>query len=774
MLHSDHDWCTKSNMTRQAVATESAAAAWRSIAAPWINRLLAVADVMLALGCARVPVVFVHILESKCGDAWRERIVECREALALLAMIGAADPPAWIELLHIDFRCTNVPHIVKRGDPISPSFWVSFNFRKSAEEPVNDSVRFAYFFLPYGPAYAPSAALIQAQQAVIAQCTPAMRRTLAAYPRFALDIRFQPPPKQTDAFVLTYVENVRTLVRALARLAPAALNASERSDDDWASRFPFKPANVELDVSELSLSPSVAAVVADILACGVSLGPAIDLGSDATPLSDLDVDELAPIVLALTDHKTFQGARTHRFATVSRKLRVGYGEDAFDLGDDDVFVGGTDNARAEAVLSAFVASQDIDELYLREVFSIGSATDIHRKWQWFAYALLSYESTATMSSLRIDDLGFGAGSSAAIHQVLAARSPASLLLKHAVQGSGPVLSRVTTLAAVGDGDEALSAALPAGTVLEVNPLDEMQSAPRRIVLAKDQVVRVLQSRGADFDVLVPGYGHCVVPRVAATRVLRTPLEGVQSSLARGYAGTIRSLEVSLTLRTDASRLVPMITYLGPTLRELKLFGAIHTDRPTLCAILDACPLLETLVLFHVGAGVETDVLAAFDRPSCCLSRVSLFGVTPSPETLRYVQTLGNPSSALASKLQHAMFFPARGLTFDGPLVAAFIDALGRNDRLESLTLGLGPALAAKYRRALMQFHKQRLPHMDAPVPLVNQLAFLSVLRRHAHPDRPQKRQRRASTELERLDRGVVSLIFAFAAERKVRSICVEP
>lgn len=770
-----------------------------SVIMPWITQLRAVAEVTLALDSTRRPVVFVHMLASKCGDQWRERLGLCREAMELLGMIGAADNAAWIEMLHHDVGCDNALFARDRGDPVTPRFWLSFNHKKEGEEGVDDAVRFLHFFkdISEQPFPAGSDELKRARQEIIRQCDPDMLRKLQAYERFEIDVKFQPPAEQSDDFVRAYLENARRVVDLLAKWATSASSGASETAEKHAGtamnvrggRFPFKPRFVELELSNITLPSGMSMLIAEIAAKGVCLGPGIDF-SDNTVLGRLSIAELGPVALAVTNQFPVGDRQeaTVRPFVCEAKLRCGY-RDVARLIQHDLATYPSDNYKCEAVFSSLLTSQDISHVYMQAMFTMGSRNDRYRKWQWLAYALFSNESTSSVSNLVIDDMDICQSDIAAITSVLEATNPVAKLLSRQVLG--PVNNRDDAdaeeekLPIAGEAPtDFFSIILKAGTSITINPADSTQSTPNLLVLRANSTFRVIRKDDSHdvVDFLAPGFGHCSVLRASVAQFVITPQPEPSSSLEQGYKGNIKSLELRFMIVTDATTLLPLIKYLGPKLEELKLQGSIFGRKQAFRTILDACPRLRKLQLPQTEPGFEVELLSAFERNSCVISSLEVDAITPGKETMAFIRALQDPTTLIAATLRHISFVPSRRV-FDKATASAFLDVLKANSSLESLTLALSTSVSKHLKEKFLKFDKQLLPVMKTPLPHMCQLAFLSVVRRlrasggggseNANESLSAKRRRVGyAIDLDRMDRGVASLIFAFAAERKARSVSI--
>ncbi|KAF1329422.1 hypothetical protein FI667_g6013, partial [Globisporangium splendens] len=165
---------------------------------------------------------------------------------------------------------------------------------------------------------------------------------------------------------------------------------------------------------------------------------------------------------------------------------------------------------------------------------------------------------------------------AAINSVLEARNPALQLLGRSVplnHGEQEVENESAADARTDEEDALEYVSLKAGATITINPLDRsVQGNPATFELKRDSTFRVigeLDSRD-QWDILVPTYGHCSVPRGPDTKLDKTVEAPAASSLVEGYKGNITKLEMKFMVMNDGHALVPLITYLAPRLEHLEL------------------------------------------------------------------------------------------------------------------------------------------------------------------------------------------------------------
>lgn len=785
-------------------ATAVAATSLWAFVTPWITILRANADVSFTIDRNGASVVRVHLITRKCDEnsPWEARVEECWEAMELLAMIQVVNFAAWSELMTLGLGCKNTPLRGaggRGGDPSSPRYSLTFYRDREGEVRVRDLDRFAHFFwLSSSEARErTSDELKHARQEIVDQCTPDMLRRLRAYRHFPVDVTFNPPLGQTNVFNESYLEDVQVVTHIFA---DCAIEAQQARNDSGASALqadlvrdgiPFDPRYVKLDLSEMSLPPGEDSLyfVAEIAARGVCLEPGIDLDHEKG-LGSLSAMELGPILLAMTDHSRFnEGCEPlERLPTCETKLRcgsVGY-RDAY-VQDEDPRYSDPDIYKCEAICSALFTSQDVDHVHLKQFFSNGSRSEKWRKWQWLAFALFSNESTSTVSTLTIEDYDFEPENMAAIVSILGATNPAMKMLSKKITGPYYHYDYSEDRYHQGESDNmadeelgnAGSICVPAGTVVNINPSHSSSEKWGLLNLATDSTFRVIKKDDASsqvVDCLVPGYGHCSVARESVSRFEPIAVqEEVPTALLQGYNGNMRKLQLCFEFPTDFAVMVPLIEYLGPKLEMLDLQGRIYLRRATLRIVLAACPNLKKLLLANAETGVEIDILNAFEQNNCGLSEFAILQMVPSEETITLAHAFQDPKSVISSRLQGLALVAKHGSNLDEATLSAFLEVLKVNKTLETLLLVTHSS--KPLQEEFKKFNHEVLP-TSIPLPTIAQLAFLSVLKRlrAAESDdqkdlSPSKRRRvHFGIDLERLDQGVLSLVFEFAADRKVRSV----
>lgn len=779
---------------------------------PWIAILRSDADVSFSIDRdgASVVRVHVHVITRKqdADSAWEDRLEQCRDAMELVAMIQVVDFPAWSELMTKTLGCMSTPcrGAGSRGGGLaissSPRYALTLHRDEEGEARVNDFVRFNLFFRLTRPrALGKSYELQRARQDIIDQCSPDMLRKLRAYRHFQVDVTFNPARGQSTAFTERYLDDVQKLLYIMVQRAVAAQQARKKKSTPNGgvlhaelarNGIPFELRYVKLDLNEVTVPRDRSSLLAlsKIAAHGVSLEPGIDLGHE-NGLGALSIQELGPIVLAMTNHASFNEGfePLPRLPTCESKLRcgeVGF-RDAYDY-DEDSRYPDPDNYKCEAICSALFTSQDVDHVHLKKFFSSGSRDEKWRKWQWLAFTLFSNESTSTVSTLVIEDYDFEQENMAAISSILETTNPAMKLLSKKITGpyyySDYEDDRYNQAESDNVADQELgdvgSVCVPAGTYVNITPSHSILEKRSVLELRTNSTFRAIRKDDPSrqvVDCLVPGYGHCSVARESVTHFeSKVTQDGAPTSLVQGYNGNLRKLQLCFEFPTDFATMVPLVEYLGPKLEFLDLQGRIYMRRATLRLVLAACPNLKKIFLANAETGVESDILNAFEHNNCALSEFAILQMVPSPETIALARALEDPKSVISSRLQGLALFTKHGDNLDEATLSAFLSVLKVNKTLETLLL-----VTHSSKMQQEEFHKfnHELLSTSTALPVQAQVAFLSVLKHLRATEREDQAQvvdsakrRRIGvpSDLNSLDRDVVSLVFAFAAERNIRSV----
>ncbi|KAF4136550.1 hypothetical protein GN958_ATG14225 [Phytophthora infestans] len=269
------------------------------------------------------------------------------------------------------------------------------------------------------------------------------------------------------------------------------------------------------------------------------------------------------------------------------------------------------------------------------------------------------------------------------------------------------------------------------------------------------------------DVLIPAYGQC--------RVRRESVLSVATERQELPAGEPLS-SLSLALKTEAEGLEGLLQQIGWSLRKLSL--AFHREidvNAMVPGILKSCPNLTTLALdesyidldrfstLYEGTG------AADEEALPVLSTLQFqdyYGIGDGDGKL-FMKRLGDSTTRLAKHLRELTIHAEEyAEPLDHPTLSELCIALEQNTTLEKLQVMVSRTIwSAIWKRRLRRFNGQVLP--PHPLPLPCKLAFLSVAHSEGYDSYDSVDLLHA---VKRLDSGVLSLIFAFAATPVVRSV----
>ncbi|KAL4154736.1 hypothetical protein PRNP1_006852 [Phytophthora ramorum] len=272
-----------------------------------------------------------------------------------------------------------------------------------------------------------------------------------------------------------------------------------------------------------------------------------------------------------------------------------------------------------------------------------------------------------------------------------------------------------------------------------------------------------ESEANKLDVIVPGYGHCSVPRKSVVAVTTQKQEQPEGE-------PLRSL--SLSFRADAEGVEGLIKHVGWSLRELSL--SFHRDmdvNAVVPTILASCPSVTKLSLCE--SFIDLDLFSTVyesgsdDFPTILsLNFEDVYAIGDGDGKL-FMKRLGDPTTRLGKHLRElAIYAEEYGEPLDHSTLSELWVAMGKNSTLERLDIFVSRTmLSAIWKGRLRQLDGQILP--PRPLPSPSKLAFLSATR-----PQDDKNDDEPIPAIQQLDQRVLSLIFEFAATRVVRSVLV--
>lgn len=749
---------------------------------------------------------------------WREplaaylaRVVRLREALELLTMIAYVDTLAWQELLRYKCKCVTAPFWDDWALPLG--MWLKLGDAKDPELTAHDTVFYRTFFTAFAGDQVVSDAVRLAMQGIICEMTPAMHREIEQHRKVEVCLRLIPSRSLKP-------QDVNTYLRCVVDTAKECLAATTNADSvvgPFISKLVLN--DVELHIGRIELPPGATAIIAEFMTLKTQtagLYPLLDLGLGST-LGRLSLTELEPLLQAIAKRVSSTNKRVlgdtdalpplESFALVGSRTyeRSPKASDSF-------------TQRIKAVFSALSVSQCFDEIHLDH--SIDGVADGTRakKWQWLAYALFSKESAARVTKLTISEPGFCQADMNAIISILNARNPASKL--GGCYRTARDLERVearrreqqTPLdeddfesdvefeeeAVAGADDEdpdvrayyaedpetnaeekaAGSAVLRKGATIQIDSVngESIPSLHESFILSESTTYRVIQDDPAStwVKILVPCYGVCSASRSSVVRFVPSPdSSSIATSFSLGYRGSIKALRLALEREIEVTLFLPLLKYLGSSLLSLEIAHETIVDGLSLRRVFEACPRLKVLRISEPRNETESELIDGYAQGRCSVSELRLDDFAPSQGAADLIRVLQDPASRAAQTLKKLSLFVDSEFVLDGTLLTSILDMLEANTVLELLQLKISPDLMKEFKPRFMKFHGQAISGFKKPFQVDCCVAFLSVVKFFsAETETPPRKRMRANgpTGMGKLDRGVISLIFQFAAERKTRRI----
>ncbi|GAB9476759.1 hypothetical protein Gpo141_00013817 [Globisporangium polare] len=749
-------------------------------------------------------------------DAYLARVVLLREALELLTMIAYVDTLAWQELLRYKCKCVTAPFWDDWALPLG--MWLKLGDAKNPELAAHDTVFYRTFFTAFAGDRVVSDAVRLAMQGIICEMTPAMHHDIEQHRKVEVCLRLIPSRSLKPQDVNEYLRCVVGTAKECLATAPNA--------DGVIGPFISKLVlnDVELHIGRIELPPGATAIIAEFMALETQtagLYPLLDFGLGSA-LGLLSLTELEPLLQAIARRVSSTNKRVLSDADALPPLEsfalVGSGNYERSPKASDFFT-----QRIKAVFSTLSVSQCFDEIHLDH--SIGGAADGTRakKWQWLAYALFSKDSTTRVTKLTISETGFCQADMNAIISILNARIPASKLggryrtardlervearrqerqpppdeddfgsdaefEEEAVAGADDEDPDVRAYYAENPEASAEASAerektapglvaLRKGTTIQIDPVNgERGSSPRESFgLSECATYRVIQDDPESdwVQILVPCYGVCNIPRSSVVRFAPSPDSSSATSLSLGYRGSIKALRLALEREVKVTLFLPLLKYLSSSLLSLETAQDTIVDGSSLRQVFEACPRLKVLRISEPRNETESELIDGYAQGRCSISELRLDDFAPSQGTSDLIRVLQEPSSRAAQTLKKLSLFVDSEFVLGETLLNSILDMLEANTALELLQLKISPDLMKEFKPRFMKFHGQVISGFKKPLQVDCCVAFLSVVRFFsAETEAPPRKRLRPNGPMDmgKLDRGVISLIFQFAADRKTRRI----
>lgn len=765
--------------------------------------------------------------------AYDERVRYLREALELLTMVAFVDVVAWQDLLRDKCGCARAPFWDDWRLPLG--IWLKLGDAKLATLTEHDTRFYRAFFAPFcAPvdaedestttrAAARERAVVShtarmAMQAIVSEMTPAMHEDVRSHGAVEVCMRFIPRRGLEAEQVPEYLESVVATVRECLAVATVA-----HDDDDVALQYMSKLAltDTELHIGAIPLPAGTAQLLADFVMLGTNTTgfyPVLDLGPH-TALGKLPLVELEPFLQAIAT----------RVSTANQQIASGRA--TFPRNDESYSLVGLtrlDNTpqtshayarRFKALFSTLATSKCFDQLSLEGSIGYASSATRGKKWQWLAYALLSKDSTAGVMKLTLSESGFRQADMNAIVSILNTRNPARKLggvcrtrvdyarleaewadprsmanewandlrddsttgendedpdvrAFYATAVQGEVLEAATS-------DHPSFATVRSGTTLRVAVFDSERGLgePEAFVLSTEGTFRVIKDNPKNdwVGILVPCYGYCTTARDAVVLAKSTEASRAETSISWGYRGSIRCLRLNPTASLKLAFLLPLLRYLGSQLVALETTDLVDLDATNLRQVLEACPRLETLNACLSHGTIDSELLTAYAEERCRVSDLRLNFFSRTDQALKFVRTLQDRTSRAAQIVEKLTVLSDPDEPLDRVVLSAILEMLESNVVLELLQVEVSLEHMKEFKPLFMKFHGQVISGVREPFPIKCRTAFLSVVAFFSKVcASPPKRQRgvRVTAQIGQLDRGVVALIFQFAAERKSRRVHV--
>lgn len=659
-----------------------------------------------------------------------------------------------------------------------------------------------------------------AMQGVLSEMTPEMHREFERHGKVEVCMRFIPSLTIDVDLISKYLQDVVDSVKQCLEFAATA-------QEDVTLRYMSKLTlnDVELHIGDVPLPPGSTHGLADFVALNtttVGFYPNVDIGPRST-LGTMPLVELAPLLQAIATRVSGGNKK----AASGCQVEYPVGDESFALiGSKGLASTPHTNLaqarRFKAFFSAFAVSRCFDHMHLERAIGDVSSSTRGKKWQWLAYALLSKESTAGVTKLALSESHMRQADMNAILSILNTSNPAGKLggLCRTSEDQARLEAELELLEEDGGtegddlvvGDEDIedgniagvndedpdvrafysagelneekkrespsSVRVRAGTTVHVDPLtaESLLNQRESFVLPVDTTFRVIDDdlRNDWVGILAPCYGYCSVPRDAAVRVECTDASRLETSISWGYRGTIRCLRLNPARPVPLVPLLPLIRYLGNKLVAFEATEAIDLSGMNLHDVLEACPHLTSLNAFLPWDTIDGELLAAYTEARCSVSNLKLISVSRAEQVSKFIRALQDPSSRAARTVEKLAMFGDSDTALDRSVLTGLLEVLESNMLLETLRVEVSLALMKEFKPLFMKFHGQVISGTNHPLPLECRCAFLSVAQYFSDDNEsPPKRQRRTRTaQIEQLDRGVVALIFQFAAEPKSREVFV--
>lgn len=770
-------------------------ARWRANLAPW--------SAQVAIASPSSHQTFT-LPPGLTRDSWLEFVARCREAFELLETLAIVERVSWTDMLRTlrstdhTWGCSPVPH------PCKDSLFEAAGRFLVGAQPIRDGtiniVEVATIYFAFDESIM-SPAFRNAMQEIDATLTPESKLRLAHQETIPLTFSFTMRHAPVGAPAASYLRSIRDLTQRLVERASRA-----ESSGPWQYRMPFKLQHVKLiDINECAPEErGLAGVLAELLALGVQLYENIDIGNQSWFMS-CPIPELGPVLLDIVDPASLRASLgIEQLVPEVPMKRLFLTDFRFDLAvlDERAYL-----RQLGAVFSALSSARTLTKLRLYANNGTGSRQSAGMFVRWLTLTLFSKDAvSSSISSLDIDASQLAPADTVGIAQVLGAKNPSRALLFAPADARASTTRQSTLESNVGERDLAVStleahdrsdtnapavvgitddnddddrdlgfAVVKTGTRIWVQSLDGSNDhATDSFVLQQDGRFRVIQDddSGGWVAIVVPCYGHCVVPRPSIVHFDMPETSG--SSLHTGYNGSL----TTLTLSSDSSDsgLLSLVYFVGAKLQSLTIRGKLGTNN--LRRLLSTCRNLTSLSVRHTAEGADEVFIEAYERRQCKIESLSIDGFwgLDGRSSTAFIRVLQDSASAAAKTLRSLRLFETHPQAIDEAVLDAYASMLTSNQTLQYLSLCALDEIFCPRETALMETDGRWL--MSRPLPSPQRFTFLSVLRRFSSApgaaELPRKRTHMEfnhdSVDLGQLDPAVIRLVFAFAGDGAIRDL----
>ncbi|TMW67548.1 hypothetical protein Poli38472_011168 [Pythium oligandrum] len=499
------------------------------------------------------------------------------------------------------------------------------------------------------------------------------------HPEFSpipIELSFWPPSTLTPMDQVEYLERVKM----------AITKTLEHCEDQKQRHFNqprFELGAIELHLGSFCVTAAIVGRLQEIL----TLDMTVKLLAPPTHTEFMDIeltgwhDAWASMLLTICGHPHASTRPAHPIETLELTQS--------ELSDD----------MYQAFCSVIAHATSVQKLSMND--SLRETPSSSTRWKWLLYALFSKASTTSIRS--VSSTGgplIQSSGDMDIGSMVNAKFPQTQLL----------------------GDSTPAHDSPLGSVrLEHGARFELASDPSVAVPVQEpsgQVFDVIRMdpSSAKMDILVPGYGHCLVDRAShEEKIIRSP-ELSERFTSRGWSVQELSLDDSHQYNPDGNSLcVRLLPYIGRRITSLRVF-AERQNSAHLTPILTNCPFLESLDLAQISRGYLQPLPEALDRPDCRLKSLRFVEWSDRDEAslLAVLEKIAEPSTVVAKRLRKLVVNGDTSFEVSSsPTVARMmVQVVRHNKSLEYIDALLTPADWREYDRAMNEGRRRPLSRLE--------------------------------------------------------------